>query len=164
MNWWINVNLPGNRDSKGTLEICKPNPYFYDVVFTCEALGRGSRTANNGYDNTAWWKTDANTPTGDWTARVDVAGTPTSSYGPYERVRMTAIAGIGDHADVACNTYGRFGFLIHGGDPETNTSTTWYPLRPTQGCIRVSNENQQTIIDTIKALGGDGKVFVKGPQ
>ncbi|MOA70291.1 hypothetical protein D3C78_1990670 [compost metagenome] len=50
--------------------------------------------------------------------------------------------------------------MIHGGDAATDSSTSWYPLRPTYGCIRISNANQNTLISKIATAGGSGKVTV----
>ncbi|MNF04031.1 hypothetical protein D3C80_2034570 [compost metagenome] len=50
--------------------------------------------------------------------------------------------------------------MIHGGDP-ASTGAVSYPLRPTYGCVRVSNANQKALIQTIADLGGGkGKVTV----
>lgn len=159
--WRIYINLPSNRDKKGTLSLYDENGRY---VYGCECLGRGSGSAVSSGNNTDWWLENADTPTGDYEGRIIGVGSPTSSYGPYSRVNMTALYN-GDHADIAAHSGDyRLGIMIHGGNPETNTSASWYPLRPTYGCIRVSNTDQKNITDLIKSYGGTGLVQVRGAQ
>ena len=47
---------------------------------------------------------------------------------------------------------GRSGIWIHGGDPSTDPSATWYPLRPTYGCVRISNSDQNSLQNKINNL------------
>lgn len=157
MDFHIIANFTSNRDYKGSLKMYDSNG---NLVFgPVEALGRGTSCEENDWDHTKWWLTNADTPTGSYTAWIVGPGSPVSSYGPYERVSMDPISG---NALIA-EENGRYGFMIHGGDPETNTSATWYPLRPTYGCIRISNSNQAALIKKIKEIAGDnavGKVTV----
>lgn len=70
------------------------------------------------------------------------------SYGPYKVIMLTPVSG-----DIKDFT-NRSGIWIHGGDPCSYPSASWYPLRPTYGCIRVSNADQlslQTHIETLIA-------------
>jgi hypothetical protein len=70
-----------------------------------------------------------------------------------------------DHADIAAHSgVQRSGIQIHGGDPETNSSLSWYPLKPTWGCIRISNDDQETLTDLISSYGGSELVQVRGVQ
>jgi hypothetical protein len=91
------------------------------------------------------WVTDGNTPTGTATGVRSGPLSPASSYGPYQVVSLTPVSGI-------IKDSGRTGFLIHGGDPCTDPSLPWYPLRPTNGCIRVSNANQLLLKNSIGSL------------
>lgn len=151
MGYHIIVNLPGydRRDYKGVLKMYNDSGAL--VFGPVDALGRGDRDDNN---EANWKLTDANTPQGVYGASVAAAGTPESSYGPYKRVAMTPFIS----GDITQTT--RSGFYIHGGDPAT--SGTWAPLRPTHGCIRVSNDNMKALLDAIsKVGGGTGKVTVQ---
>lgn len=154
MSYHIIVNLPSNRDYKGSLKM-------YDgtgsLVFgPVDALGRGTNKKTNGNDHTDWIKEDADTPTGVYAATVVGAGTPTSTYGSYKRVSMDPTSGNA----LKAKQNGRSGIMIHGGNLTTNRNATWYPLNPTYGCIRISNSDQKKLIDTIASAGGSGKVTV----
>lgn len=153
MDFHIIVNLPSNRDYKGSLKMY--NSAGVLVFGPVDALGRGTSDANNDNDHTKWWMIDADTPTGDYSATKVGPGSPTSSYGPCDRISMDPISG---NALTAKND-GRSGFMIHGGDPDTNSNDSWYPLRPTYGCIRISNTDQCNLMSHI-ASGAVGKVTV----
>ncbi|MDF2547728.1 MAG: hypothetical protein K0R93_2626 [Anaerosolibacter sp.] len=150
MAWSIEINLPENRDYKGTLKMYANG----SVVHTCDCLGRGSECP----DHTQWWATNGDTPTGSYDGSLVGAGSPTSSYGPYRRISLDPIGGHALQAEQA----GRSGIMIHGGDPAT--SGTWAPLRPTHGCIRVSNSDQKTLADLVSAYGGTGYIGIYGTQ
>lgn len=136
--WHIDVVLPVDRDYKGTLTL-------YDasgtVCMTAECLGRSGSNA----DPSIYY---GNTPTGYCEAWLGGPETESNhgSYGPYKYIILNPI--FGDMKDYT----NRGGFLIHGGSPETNTSLDRYPLRPTNGCIRVSNANQLLLENKITNL------------
>jgi len=154
MSYHIIANFSSNRNYKGTLKMYDGNG---NLVFgPVEALGRGTSCEENDWDHTNWEMINADTPTGVYNAWVIGPGSPESSYGPYSRVAMDPVSG---NALVA-EQNGRSGFQIHGGTPETNSEATWYPLRPTYGCIRLSNSNQDALIKKIDEVGGSGKVTV----
>ncbi|MBE5966169.1 MAG: L,D-transpeptidase [Lachnospiraceae bacterium] len=134
-DWKITVSLPSNRNNKGTLTLynCRGNS-----VSSFECLGRS-------VSNDAMTVTNGNTPTGTYTGYLDGPSSPSSSYGPYKVVNMTGISGI-------IKTSGRSGIWIHGGDPETDKTKSWHPLRPTHGCVRISNTNQNTLQNKIENL------------
>lgn len=85
-----------------------------------------------------------NTPTGDYSGYLAGPCTPSTSYGPYKVVAMTGVSG-------QIIDSGRSGIWIHGGSPETDTSKLWYPLRPTYGCVRITNNDQYTLQTEIEA-------------
>lgn len=134
-DWKITVSLPSNRNNKGTLTLYNCSG---TSISSFECLGRsvsnGSMTVTNG-----------NTPTGTYTGYLYGPASPTSSYGPYKVVNMTGVSGV-------IVSSGRSGIWIHGGDAATDTSDTWYPLRPTHGCVRISNSNQSTLQTKIENL------------
>lgn len=155
MSYHIIANFSSNRDHKGTLKMYDGNG---NLVFgPVEALGRGTSYDDyNDGDHSKWWMQRADTPTGVYNASVTGPGSPESSYGPHKRINMDPVSG---NALIA-EQNGRSEFQIHGGDPETNSGATWYPLRPTYGCIRISNSNQNALINKIEEVGGAGKVTV----
>jgi|LGVE01.1.fsa_nt_gb hypothetical protein len=160
-HWRIYINLPEDRGYKGSLSLYNEEGNY---VFGCDCLGRGSNYEVIGGDHWDWWLSNADTPTGDYEGSIIGPKTPASKFGPYDRVNMVALYK-GDHADIAAHSGDhRSGIMIHGGDLETNPSTTWYPLKPTLGCIRVSNDDQETLTDLISSYGGSGLVQVRGVQ
>ncbi|MNI16099.1 hypothetical protein D3C73_694240 [compost metagenome] len=147
MGYHIIVNLLEDRTKLGTLKV-----YASDGTLKfgpVQALGRSA-------DNIDWDQTNGHTPSGVYDAVVVAAGSSEYSYGPYKRVSLDPVSG---NALIAENN-GRTGLMIHGGDP-ASTGAVSYPLRPTYGCVRLSNANQKTLIQTIADLGGGkGKVTV----
>lgn len=133
--WYINVNLPVNRDYLGSLSLYHANGALQK---TCECLGKSQY-------NTAMTATKGNTPTGTYSSTIVGKGSPESSYGPYERINMVGLTGI-------AKTSGRSGIMIHGGDLISDTSSNHYPLGVTNGCIRVTNTNQQQLVSLIHTL------------
>lgn len=152
MAWSIEINLPENRDYKGTLKMYANG----SLVRTFDCLGRGSECP----DHTEWWNTNGDTPIGSYDGTLVGPSDEEDygSYGPYRRISLDPIGGHALEAEEA----GRTGFMIHGGDPAT--SGTWKPLRPTHGCIRVSNSDQQTIAELVSTYGGTGYVGIYGTQ
>ncbi|WP_427181887.1 L,D-transpeptidase [Paenibacillus sp. TC-CSREp1] len=155
MGYHIIANFPTNRDYKGTLKVYSDNG---DLVFgPVEALGRGSNDSKNGNDHTNWKLQNADIPTGVAKTVVYDKGSSQSSYGPHKRVWLhQAVSG----NFLIAEKNGRSEIMIHGGDPATSTSLSWYPLRPTYGCIRLSNDNQKKLIDVLVKNGSSGKITV----
>ena len=148
--WQIDVILPEDRDYKGTLVL-----YAADgsLLHDCECLGRS-------VSGDSMYVYYGNTPTGTYTGFLDTDTywEPESSYGPGRVVQMTGVSGAIIESE-------RDGIWIHGGDPETNTSLPWYPLRPTYGCVRVSNDDQATLEGILLDLGSsyyyeDGNIYI----
>lgn len=133
--WKINVALPINRNYKGTLKLYKADG---SLAASMECLGRS-------VSNASMYEYQGNTPTGTYTGYLYGPVSPSSSYGPYKVVNMTGVSG-------AIITSGRTGIWIHGGDPSTDTTATWYPLRPTYGCVRIANTNQKVLQDQITTI------------
>lgn len=130
--WHITVELTEDRSQLGTITL-------YDAggveLLSDICLGK-SESGDSVY---VYY---GNTPTGEYTGYLYTHNYSTYSYGPYQVIRMTGQSG-------AIAESGRSGIWIHGGDPSTNTSSSYYPLRVTNGCVRVTNDTQlqlQTII------------------
>ncbi|ULO04785.1 L,D-transpeptidase [Paenibacillus sp. 19GGS1-52] len=156
MNYHIMASFPTNRDNKGTLKMYNNGGVL--VFGPVEALGRGSNDAANNYDHSNWNLKNSDVPTGVYETTELAAGTPNSSFGPHKRVWFNkALSG---NALIAQNN-GRDEIMIHGGDAATESLRSWYPLRPTYGCIRLSNLNQATLMSAIAAAGGGvGKITI----
>lgn len=132
--WSISIALPANRYNFGTLSLYKANGV---QVMSCQCLGLAASNAPmNVYEG--------NTPTGVYEGYLSYHGGTTNAYGPYQVVILNGKSGI-------IISSGRSGIWIHGGAPASASSAT-YPLRPTNGCVRVSNANQLNIQNSITSL------------
>ena len=136
--WSIIVNLPINRNYKGTLALYHANGA---LQMSCKCLGLAEY-------NKAMTLENGNTPTGTYSGEICGASSNTYSYGPYRRISMVGKSGL-------AKTTGRTGIMIHGGDPAKDTSLPGYPLRCTHGCIRVTNSDQKSLIDLVDTLISD---------
>ncbi|TKH43879.1 L,D-transpeptidase [Paenibacillus sp. FSL R10-2782] len=155
MGFHILANFPANRDYKGILKVYNDSGTL--VFGPVEALGRGSNDEANGGDHTNWKRKNADIPTGVAKCKVYAKGSSEYSYGPYKRVWLNEAVS-GNFLIAAQN--GRDEIMIHGGDPAPSSSATWYPLRPTYGCIRLSNSNQKALIQILEANGSSGKITI----
>ena len=79
-----------------------------------------------------------------------MAGQPSRTYGPHERIHLTAKEG--QCLEACTGTKPRWGLMIHGGDLNKSGA-----LRPTHGCIRVTDDAMKEIL----ALVGDGTFEVE---
>lgn len=133
--WRIDILLPENRVFKGTLALYDARGYRKANV---ECLGKSDSGEAMNLPN-------GNTPTGTYTGVLDGCRTTISSYGPYQVVNMIGVSGVIVSSQ-------RSGIMIHGGTPSTNTNSPSHPLRPTYGCVRISNENQYLLETQITNL------------
>jgi hypothetical protein len=132
--WKITVALKTDRTKFGTLTLYNAGGTSQMSV-NCLGLSASGDNMYTYYGNT---------PTGTYTGYLYGPVSPSSSYGPYKVVAMDGVSG-------AIITSGRSGIWIHGGDAASSGSPT-YPLRPTNGCVRISNANQNTMATTITSL------------
>jgi hypothetical protein len=86
------------------------------------------------------------TPTGTWTARLGVIQREARTYGPYAVIMLWPESGQAKEAYEPPNP--RSGIWIHGGDLNSNRQ-----LRPTFGCIRVSNETMARLVELLNQNG-----------
>ncbi len=130
------VTLNPDRDIPGTLEEAS------GALTGLPCLGRSDNTsaakAGNATRNPVHQMGD--TPTGKYTARLCPASTNHARFGPYQRLLLDPYQG----PALQAKRNGRTGLMIHGGDPSKNGSRGG--LRPTNGCIRVSNSDMARII------------------
>lgn len=136
---YMHVHAYGDRDYVGQgLVLYKPDGYSYWAVPNGTILCRSV----SGDDPTVY---KGNTPSGTYTGELYGPLSPSSSYGPYKLILTTPVSGQVVDAN-------RSGIWIHGGDPSTDTSKTWYPLRPTYGCVRITNADQKTLAEKVQVL------------
>lgn len=133
--WDIMVALPANRNYKGTLAIYNANG---TLQMSCECLGKSWR----GLDMMTEY---GHTPTGIYTGYLSYTSGSAASYGPYQVVIMNGVSGI-------IVDSGRTDIWIHGGSAENDPTALAYPLRATEGCVRVSDTDQQSIQNNLLAL------------
>jgi hypothetical protein len=125
----LKVRLPFNRDRSGKVDVQIDG----QTVKTYGVLGRGSQ----GEGDTVF-KTNGNTPTGQYKGTGFEIKTNTQAYGP-EALRLKAQAG---DAMIAHDAFGRDGLLIHGGS--LGGPGYWRgagALRATHGCLRLENDD-----------------------
>lgn len=138
----IEIRLPRSRWAPGTLTLRGAT-----VQLVCPCLGRADtaaaiQAANPTRDMT---RRNGDTPTGRYLAKLDGVKAPPRSYGPHPVIRLYPKAGAA--AEAAAN--GRDGLLIHGGAPAADGVS----LRPTFGCIRVADYDQERLVAAIQWEG-----------
>lgn len=140
----ILVKLPNNRRVQGVLEVVDDTG---EVLFSCPCLGRAdqARADKAGNHERDPKKKDGDTPLGKYRAVVEPAfpSTPNNlrSYGPYRTIKLTGVEG-----DALEAMKLRSGLRVHAGDDGPGGA-----LRPTEGCIRLHNQDQANLILTIGA-------------
>jgi hypothetical protein len=138
------VLLPRNRNLAGRLRVEKDGTLLAEF----SALGRGSR----GPGDTSFLE-NGNTPTGSYkgSGLVDTRDKSQASYGPWGALRLKPESG---NAVLAQDVFGRKGLLIHGGT--LGSQGLWKgKLKPTHGCIRLSNSDMKRLREIIEAARYD---------
>lgn len=133
--WHITVELLADRKQLGEITL-------YDASGTQLLSDICLGKSESGASMYVW---RGNTPTGEYTGKLETHNGDTSSYGPYEVVKLTGQSG-------AIVESGRSGIWIHGGDPNPYPSSSHYPLRVTYGCVRVTNATQLELQNKITDL------------
>lgn len=126
----ISVSLPQNRKKVGTIR-CG------ELVAACYGKSDQAAATRVGNSTRDPLQKNGDTPTGTYKAEVGGKLVPSRSYGKNPIIRL--IPQSGDAVLAARN--GRKGLLIHGGE-----SGEAGQLRPTHGCIRVSEETQAALV------------------
>lgn len=132
----ITISLPANRQKYGTLT-CG------DFTAACCAQSDLMAAIKAGNPSRDALKPYGNTPLGRYRGNLGSVLQPERSYGPHRVIELHPIDGDALHA--AKN--GRDGFLIHGGD----LAPDGINLRPTHGCVRLSNRDMQFLLDILEA-------------
>ena len=141
----IAISLPRNRGNPGTLRLYSGEL----ILMSCRCLGKADSVsaAQAGNPTRDPFRRYGDTPTGTYAATLDPVRLPNKdpdrekwlrSYGKWQTIRLEPLTG---DALTAKNN-GRGGILIHGGYPDKVGG-----LRPTNGCIRVDDQQQLTLIE-----------------
>lgn len=152
----LRVFLPKNRDYNGTMAVDVDG----QEVASFPVKGRGSRGAGDtvflkGYPEKKIG--GGNTPTGTYRGSVEeTKNRNEKTFGHNGAVRLNPIGG---DALIAARIFGRSGLLIHGGSP---TSVDYWKslggLHPTNGCLRLSDENVKALMEIISKNRHDDKM------
>lgn len=143
----IEVAAYANRRTPGRLYM----PVRYGLrEISCLLRADDQAAARNGNASRDPVEPFGDTPTGMYEAipfRRDLPATAVDvlrSYGPWGWFALRPVSGDA----LAAEKNGRFGLLIHGGDPGKGGE-----LRPTFGCIRVYNADLKAMLDACVRLG-----------
>lgn len=145
MSILISVQLLKDRTQIGSLSVADDAGTALAGPF--DAFGKADNAAAKARGNASRDPTRSfgDTPTGRYRGFVNnLARTPANdrTYGPQSIISLDPVSG---QAKVA-KTNGRFGLLIHGGDLNAAGK-----LRPTFGCVRLSNASMKSMLKAIPA-------------
>jgi hypothetical protein len=142
----IQITLRKNRTLPGQFRVM--NTAATPVLGPILCLGKADNAAANLQGNATRnpERSFGDTPTGGYaiTALVPHHGeTDLHTYGPHPSVLLDPQSG----QALTAKTNGRTGLMIHGGVPSATGG-----LRPTHGCVRLSDANQNALIALITTL------------
>lgn len=131
----ILIDLPEDRRAPGQLKLLDGDR----LVFTCACLGKADNARAQKADNPMRdpLKPFGDTPIGRYSGSVVGPDEDTNGFGVHGRIALTPIAG----AALLSVKAGRAGIMIHGGAPNSAGK-----LRPTYGCVRVSDDSMAQIL------------------
>lgn len=134
----ITISLPSNRQKYGTLTCgdFKAACCAQSDLMAAIKAGNPSRDALKPYGNT---------PLGRYRGTLGAVLQPERSYGPHRVIELQPL----DGDALTAAKHGRDGLLIHGGD----LAPDGINLRPTHGCVRLSNRDQKLLLDILEAAG-----------
>lgn len=141
----IRITFPADRTLPGVLRLLEAEV----VLMECPALGKADNEAARRASNPTRdpVRKMGDTPLGSYRARV---GYPlsrdeksTRTYGPHPVIELDPLTGDA----LTAEQNGRTGLLIHGGVMALGR------LRPTFGCVRVSDEAQAQIVAIMRERG-----------
>jgi hypothetical protein len=157
MKLTINVVLPADRRKLATYTIVDNSGVYVGAAVKfgpvpCLGLADTTLAAEHNNPSRNPLLPYGDTPTGLYRVTIIPASSNTRSYGPNRRLMLTPFLGqcviAEDHEHL------RAGILNHGGDPNP-AYTFWDSLRPTEGCVRISNENMAAallVLDTASEI------------
>jgi hypothetical protein len=139
------VKLPNDRTQLGTLTLVADDGTAIAGPFDVYGKADGRTAAANGNATRNPLLPFGDTPLGTYSvpgleATGDGTGRSTHSYGPNGAIRLNPTDGDAATAAIAGRQY----LLIHGGDPNAAGA-----LRPTNGCLRLSDADMLSLIDSI---------------
>ncbi len=141
----ITVSLQQDRTQYGTVNLRADSGTALAGPFDCLCKADNQAAAARGNPQRDPTKSYGDTPTGRYRGYVNqLQRTPINdrTYGPQSVITLDPVSG---QAKVAKEN-GRFGLLIHGGDLNAAGK-----LRPTFGCVRVSNASMQALLRALPA-------------
>ena len=142
----IAITLPDDRTKTGTLEVVDETGATVFGPVNCLGKADNATAKKNGNLTRDPLHRFGDTPTGHWLVpRVIPTGTPSlpkHSYGPWGAIDLQPI----DGQCVEAYAHGRSGIWIHAGDLSTQSR-----LRPTFGCVRISDVDQQQLVNLVSA-------------
>jgi L,D-transpeptidase-like protein len=126
----IQARVPKDRLAEGTVEILDAAGSVIAGPFECRAKADNAGAAQHGNPTRDPLRPFGDHPSGSYVVQaIEHGKSPAHTYGP---VFMLLDPTDGDALQARRN--GRTGLAIHGGDPSATMM-----LRPTFGCLRVSN-------------------------
>lgn len=134
----VRVTLSADRRQLGKLEVLNNETVLFECA--CYAKSDNLFAQQNGNPERDPLRIGGDLPTGTYTGRVSSILTPPHTYGPHPVVRLDPTGG---EAEIA-ERNGRRGLLAHGGDLNAQGN-----LRPTHGCLRLADGDQEQLVRTL---------------
>jgi|SRR3972149_2847009 len=152
----ILVTLPTDRNIPGVL-ILSPSPTTLEGgrrKISCLGKSDTTKAQQKGNPTRDPLRPFGDLPTGAYRGVLTLPGTPERSYGPGKRVLLVPEQG---ECLRAQNEFGRHALMIHGGDLHHTGK-----LRPTWGCLRLSNSDMAYLVAEIEAniRAGDSHIEI----
>jgi hypothetical protein len=144
----IIIDLPEDRNRAGVLRLVNDRGADAAGHFPCHGKADSKTAMARGNPDRDRIKLYGDTPYGSFDI-IDIVKTGENSiynaknYGAHGAIRLRPREG---EAALAAQT-GRTGLLIHAGDPAPQGG-----LRPTNGCIRLSNDDMKALLEAIAIL------------
>lgn len=134
----VRVTLPRDRQQLGALEVLSGDT----VLFTCPCYGKADYlyAEQHGNPERDPLRIGGDLPTGTYTGRVNGVLVSLHTYGPHPVVRLDPTGGDAEIAE----SNGRRGLLAHGGGLNAQGK-----LRPTHGCLRLADADQEQLVRTL---------------
>lgn len=157
----IKVTLSRTRQFPGSLELWEQIPGTTCATFPEGTLNRifgpvpvlgkadSLAAAQHGNATRDPLRAYGDTPTGQYSCRLEPAASGPDairSFGTHQRILLTPIGGQAleaakDGDPAVLNDGHRLGLMLHGGAPGNGGG-----LRPTHGCLRLSNDDQAALV------------------
>jgi hypothetical protein len=140
-----------NRDVLGTIEAWDQDTGEV-LLDRAPALARSdsAKAASVGNSSRDPLKRYGDLPTGLYRAIVAEPGVPARTYGTSKRLLLVPQKG---QAKKAAEEYGRSSLMVHAGALNP-AYKRWAGLRPTYGCLRVSEETMAAILKLLEKATG----------